>query len=162
MIAATSRLLMALLVVVAVTGIDRPGAMNQGVANFLQEKFPELRGKIEGANYPAPPIVEFLSHVVSIAQLIGLAWMLLGSSTFFRMVGLQRPPAWAATVQQNAIQIGIFLFLLLPQFLAKWTATGAFEVYLDGETVFSKLSEGRFPKPEELIKAIASAGLEVQ
>ena len=132
------------------------------MAEFLQKKFPELVGKIEGENYPSPPLAEFLSHIVSITQMVALAWMVLGPNNLFRMVGIQHPPAWTASVQQNAIQIGIFLFLLLPQFVARWTVTGAFEIFLDGETVFSKLAEGRFPNAEELVNAMEAAGLKVQ
>jgi selenoprotein W-related protein len=31
---------------------------------------------------------------------------------------------------------------------------GVFEVSLDGELIFSKLREGRFPKHEEIVRAI--------
>ncbi len=31
---------------------------------------------------------------------------------------------------------------------------GAFEVRRDGESIFSKLSAGRFPEPEEIFKAL--------
>ena len=130
------------------------------VANFLQDKFPELEGSIQGENYPSPPVVEFLSHLTSLAQLIGLMWMVLGKENLFRMVGMRRPPAWASTVHENGIQIGIFLFLLLPQILGRFTTTGAFEIFLDGDSVFSKLAEGRFPNADELVAAMKAAGLE--
>ena len=31
---------------------------------------------------------------------------------------------------------------------------GAFEVFLDGEQIFSKHESGRFPEPEEILAAI--------
>jgi len=129
------------------------------VAEFLEHNFPELQGKIEGGNYPPPPIFEFVANIVTICQLIGLAWMVMGPEALFRMVGMQQPPSWANTLNENAIQLGILLFLLLPQMVGRYTQTGAFELYLDGETVFSKLAEGRFPNGDELLGLFRDAGL---
>lgn len=58
--------------------------------------------------------------------------------------------------------VGIFLFLLLPQILSKWIITGAFELFLDGEEIFSKLSRGGFPTSEELIQILGDHGLQTQ
>lgn len=35
---------------------------------------------------------------------------------------------------------------------------GAFEIELDGTMVFSKLTEGRFPEPGEVLEKIPAAG----
>ena len=37
-------------------------------------------------------------------------------------------------------------------------ARGIFDVVVDGELVFSKHAEGRFPEPDEVIAAIERAG----
>mmetsp|Transcript_10683 Transcript_10683/g.21944 ORF Transcript_10683/g.21944 Transcript_10683/m.21944 type:complete len:141 (-) Transcript_10683:1731-2153(-) len=131
------------------------------VAEFLQDNFPELRGKIEGANYPVPPAIEFLSNMVSVAQMIGLAWMVMGAEGIFRLVGMQ-VPSWAKSIEQNSIQFGILLFLIMPQFVQRYTTTGAFELYLDDATVFSKMSEGRFPTGDELLGLFKEAGLQMK
>jgi hypothetical protein len=64
------------------------------------------------------------------------------------MVGFRNQmPNFYFSVQKYGVQIGIFLFLLLPQILGKWRITGAFEIYLDGDQVIhSKLDTGEFPK----------------
>mmetsp|Transcript_12201 Transcript_12201/g.15953 ORF Transcript_12201/g.15953 Transcript_12201/m.15953 type:complete len:146 (-) Transcript_12201:689-1126(-) len=134
------------------------------IAEFLQENFPELRGKIQGSNYPTPPFIEFLANMVSGVQMVGLAWMVMGANTLFRFIpGITQPPAWALQMeQQYSIQMGILLFLIMPQFIQRYTTTGAFEIYLNGDTatpIFSKLAKGRFPQAEELLIALGEAGL---
>jgi selT/selW/selH-like putative selenoprotein len=51
------------------------------------------------------------------------------------------------------------LFLLAPQFLTKFMVTGAFEIYVDGRQVWSRIAEGRFPTETEILHALAAAGL---
>jgi selT/selW/selH-like putative selenoprotein len=118
------------------------------VAEFLATTFPELRGKIEGGNYPVPPIIDLLTTLLSSVQLAGLVWMVMGGENLLRMVGFRNQmPNFYFSVQKYGVQIGIFLFLLLPQILGKWRITGAFEIYLDGDQVIhSKLDTGEFPK----------------
>lgn len=130
------------------------------VSQFLQDKFPELKGHVQGANYPPPPLVEVIQRLVSYLQIIGLAWMILGGETLLRFIGYgggttQRPlPAWYWTIQRNGMQIGMILFFVVPQILAKFTVNGAFEVYLDGEEIFSKLKENRMPEVDDLVKPL--------
>jgi selT/selW/selH-like putative selenoprotein len=122
------------------------------VAEFLAHSFPELRGRIEGGNYPAPPIIDLLATLVSFMQLAGLVWMVMGGEKVLRLVGFRNQlPSFYYTVEKYGIQLGIFLFLILPQIIGKWKTTGAFEIYLDGEElpIFSKLATGGFPKVRE-------------
>jgi selT/selW/selH-like putative selenoprotein len=118
------------------------------VAEFLAHSFPELRGRIEGGNYPVPPIVDLLGTLVSCLQLSGLVWMVMGGESVLRLVGYRNQlPSFYYTIQKYGIQIGIFLFLIVPQIIGKFTITGAFEIYLDGDQeIFSKLATGGFPK----------------
>lgn len=118
------------------------------VAEFLANSFPELRGRIEGGNYPVPPIVDLLSTIVSSMQLAGLVWMVMGGENLLRLVGFRNTmPNFYHTINKYGIQLGIFLFLILPQIVGKWKITGAFEIYLDDDQIiFSKLATGNFPK----------------
>lgn len=96
-------------------------------------------------------------------QMGALAWMVMGIDNICRMVGLARRPAWTYTVENNPMQFGILLFLILPQFVNRFSLNGAFELILDDEKeIFSKLNAGRFPTQEELISALQSAGLQMQ
>lgn len=132
------------------------------VKGFLEGQFPELEGKITGANYPVPPIVELANSVVSMLQLVGMAWIVFGGQTLFRMIGFAEPPAIYFTIQEFGMQIGLGLFLLVPQILGGFATSGAFEVVLDGQKViFSKLEEGRFPTADELTNPLVKLGLSV-
>lgn len=130
------------------------------MANFLEQSFPELRGRIEGENYPPPPLAEVLSNVLSVLQFMALLYMFFGGERVLRMIGYRAIPPWFGTVQNNSLQIGMALFLVLPQILSKWMITGAFEIYLDGSKVWSKLDAGRFPEKDEIISALSALGLQ--
>lgn len=129
------------------------------MASFLEQTYPGLRGNIEGSNYPPPPMAELIGNVLSAVQLFALLWFVMGGEKVLRMLGYRVLPAWYQTIQNHSLQIGLALFLVLPQFLAKWLVTGAFEIYLDGDRVWSKLEKGDFPKMDELISALAAKGL---
>ena len=130
------------------------------MANFLEQSYPELRGRIEGENYPPPPLAELLSNVLSVVQLMALLYMFFGGERVLRMIGYRVIPPWFGTIQNNSLQIGIALFLILPQVLAKWLITGAFEIYLDGGKVWSKLDTGRVPQMDEIVSTLAALGLQ--
>jgi len=129
------------------------------VKQFLEGQFPELRGKITGANYPIAPVVALAQSVVSMLQMAGMAWMVFGGQTLFRFLGFSQPPAIYYTIQENGTQIGIALFLLIPQVIGRFAASGAFEIVLDGQKVlWSKLEEGRFPNADELTDPLIKLG----
>jgi len=130
------------------------------VQGFLEGQFPELQGKVTGANYPIPPVIELVSSILSMVQVFGMAWMIFGGQTVFSFLGFSEPPAIYHTVQEYSMQIGIMLFFLLPQLVARFTTTGAFEIVLDGQKViWSKLEEGRFPSADELTNPLIKLGL---
>jgi len=95
-------------------------------------------------------------------QLGALAWMVMGIDNICRTVGLTQRPAWTYTVERNAMQFGILLFIVLPQVINQFTVSGAFELILDEEKeIFSKLNAGRFPTQEELISGLQAAGIKM-
>lgn len=129
------------------------------VARFLQQHFGDNIA-IEGGTYPAPPIMQLITNVLAACQLLALAWMIMGADTLCRLVRLTQRPAWMHAVEQNAVQYGILLFIVLPQVVQSFSSSGAFELFLDDDTqIFSKLSAGRFPTQDELISTLQAAGL---
>lgn len=131
------------------------------VAKFLEDKFPELKGKIVGGLYPAPPAAEFASNVLSILQLIGIAWMVVGGDKLLRMIGFKGPlPGFYWTVQDNAVPLMIGLFLLAPQIVSSLSNKGAFEIYLGDTEIYSKMANGKMPSAEELVEPLVALGLQ--
>lgn len=131
------------------------------VAQFLAENFPELKGKIQGGLYPSPPAAEFASNIVSLLQLVGIGWMIIGGDKILRMLGFKGPlPSIYWTIQDNPVPFMIGLFLLAPQIVSSFANTGAFEIYLGDEVVFSKISKGSMPTAEQLIEPLKALGLQ--
>jgi selT/selW/selH-like putative selenoprotein len=135
---------------------------------FLQNEFPQLIGKISGEHYPTPPLAELVSHIVALLQMLGLACMVVGGDALCRMLGLRQAPAFVRSMQENSIQYGILLFLLMPQLMARFSQSGAFEVYLnngqenEGVLIFSKLAEGRLPEKADILQKLVAAGLQAK
>ena len=106
--------------------------------------------------------MQFVGSIVSMIQLGALAWMVLGLDTICRMLGIGQRPAWTYSVEQNSMQYGILLFIILPQFVNQFTVSGAFELILDDQQeIFSKLNAGRFPTQDELISGLQAAGIKM-
>jgi len=125
----------------------------------LHQNFPELVGKVTGDNLPPPPMVVLLLKLLNMIQLAGILFVVLGRNVF-HLVGMRQAPSWYSTVEKNGVQLAIFLYLLLPQILAKYLITGAFEIELDGNTIYSKLKTGRLPQYADLMEPLISAGLQ--
>ena len=134
------------------------------VAKFLEEHFPELRGRISGGVNPPPPFVEFLSYILTSCQVIGMVWMMLGGDKVMSFIGYppnRTYPNWYYTIQNNPMPIGMFLFLLAPQILGKFQINGAFEIILDDNIeIYSKLATGKFPTGQYLIDTLTKVGLQ--
>lgn len=144
------------------------------VTNFLEEQFPELRGKITGGNFPIPPYVEFLTNILTCIQLFGVAWMMLGGDKLLNLIGYtnnnsnnannngntNQLPQFYYIIQNNAVPIGMFIYLLAPQLLGKFQTNGGFEIYLNNKIMFSKLSTGRLPGIDDLVNPLLKAGLQ--
>lgn len=83
------------------------------VAKFLETEFPQLRGRVKGGNYPIPPMVELILNLLSLVQLLGMGWMLMGGDTILRWLRMvsydnqNRPilPMFYYKIQDNSIQV---------------------------------------------------------
>mmetsp|Transcript_36904 Transcript_36904/g.89617 ORF Transcript_36904/g.89617 Transcript_36904/m.89617 type:complete len:101 (+) Transcript_36904:324-626(+) len=95
---------------------------------------------------------------MNVVQMCGLLMVFLGDK-IFGLFGMSYVPSWYASVQKNGMQIAIFVYLLLPNILSKYLISGAFEIMLDGETIFSKLETGRLPQFDDLVTPLVNAGL---
>lgn len=122
---------------------------------FLTHRFPELTGSIKGQTYPPPPHAETAVYLASLIQMSLLAAMFFGSK-LFEMAGVPEPHVLKA-VQENKMMTFMGTFIL-NSWANSLTATGAFEVSLDGQLVFSKLEQGHMPTAREIIEALEQAG----
>ncbi|XQJ31046.1 Selenoprotein T, putative [Leishmania guyanensis] len=103
--------------------------------------------QIVGGTYPTPPARALAAKVCSTAFLASLGMALAGGQLAFLP-----PAALNLIVQQRGMLVGTgFLLNMIGSSL---TQTGAFEVTLDGELIFSKLQAGAVPTVEVMRRII--------
>uniref|UniRef100_A0A1J3CDE5 SelT-like protein n=1 Tax=Noccaea caerulescens TaxID=107243 RepID=A0A1J3CDE5_NOCCA len=119
---------------------------------MLETAFPGL--DVVLANYPPPAPKRLLAKVVPVAQM-GVIGMIVAGDRILPMIGIAQPPAWLNSLRANRFG-SMASTWLLGNFLQSYLqSSGAFEVYCNGEMVFSKLKEGRFPGEIELRDVIS-------
>lgn len=156
------------------------------VKQFLEEKFPQLRGHISGGNYPPPKSAHYLQQIIAYIQYTTLGLMIFGDGLFaylpsFLLGPNNTPPSWYLTMKsQYPMQALSLIFLILPTFVQSMQTTGAFEIVLhyggdgggagasDGSagyekalTLFSRLETGQFPNGSELIQGLQRFGFKM-
>lgn len=124
---------------------------------FLEQHYPELDGKIDGAHYPPPPYTETLVSLAALAQM-SVVVLLLFAKPITRSLGYTQTPPFVQQLQENQMQIFITLFIL-SSFVQNLKNTGAFEIHVNGKTIFSKLDTGRMPSIGEIVNLLEDAGL---
>ena len=118
-------------------------------------RYTALHGNIDGANYPPKPGAVWLATCTSYLWFFGIALIFAGE-TIFATLGISEP-WWFAKVKENRVATFMVLFVL-NNIGNSQLATGAFEIYLDGDLLFSKLTQGRLPNAEDLVEALAKKG----
>ncbi|XP_009132034.1 selT-like protein [Brassica rapa] len=114
---------------------------------MLETEFPGL--DLILANYPAPAPKRLLAKVVPVVQM-GVIGMIVAGDRVFPLIGIAQPPAWFNSLRANRFG-SMASTWLVGNFLQSYLqSSGAFEVLCNGEPVFSKLKEGRFPGEIEL------------
>ncbi|XP_027175268.1 selT-like protein [Coffea eugenioides] len=120
--------------------------------NMLETQFPGINVVL--ANYPPPLPKRVLSKLVPVVQ-IGVMSIVLAGEHIFPRLGYAVPPPWYYSLRANRFGT-ISSTWLLGNFLQSFLqSSGAFEVYCNGEMVFSKLKESRFPGEIELKDLVA-------
>ncbi|KAL8039133.1 hypothetical protein ABFS82_10G015100 [Erythranthe guttata] len=120
--------------------------------NMLESQFPGINVAL--ANYPPTLPKRMLSKLVPVLQ-FGVIGIIVGGEQIFPRLGFAAPPQWYYSMRANRFGSMASTWLLgnfLQSFLQ---SSGAFEVYCNGEPVFSKLKENRFPGEIELKELVA-------
>ena len=102
------------------------------------------------------PAGQIAIQASGVAQVLTTCIAFFGDQ-IFAMLDMHRTPL-ARYVLENKLQLLGFSFLLnsIAQSLAK---TDAFEVFINGELVFSKLAKKRMPTIDEVLAALADHGV---
>ncbi|KAI3811847.1 hypothetical protein L1987_21579 [Smallanthus sonchifolius] len=119
--------------------------------NMLESAFPGLNVVL--ANYPPPLPKRLLAKVVPVVQ-FGVIGIVTAGEYIFPRLGFAAPPAWYYSMRANRFGT-ISSTWLMGNFLQGFLqSSGAFEVSINGEQVYSKLREKRFPGEIELRELI--------
>jgi selT/selW/selH-like putative selenoprotein len=124
---------------------------------YLEKHYESLRGGISGGNHPPSWAASTLVTAAYAAQIGGVALLFMGAQ-IFAALGMAQPPGWYNDMRENQMQVflGLFLVSSLAQNMA---ATGAFEISLNGQLLFSKIQSGRMPTIEEIEALLAKNGV---
>lgn len=126
---------------------------------YLEQTYPELRGRITGENYPTPPTAAMLSNAVTMLQMSIMAAAFMGDSVWNYIPLSSGPPGWYFALKENSMVVLIGAFLVVPTMIQGMVTSGAFEIIMDGQVVFSKLELSRFPNGKDLVQIMTAAGL---
>lgn len=121
---------------------------------FLSTEFPKQLN-ITGGNQPIEPFIQLILNILSAVQLFTVACAIFGDRVFFG----KPPPMLYYKIKGYAFGWMALIFWIIPQILNKWVITGAFEVFVDGNLVFSKLEQGRMPTAQDLMAPLIELGL---
>jgi selT/selW/selH-like putative selenoprotein len=124
---------------------------------YLESEFPGLH--VDGDNYPPPPLIELLMKVLQGIQLMAMGLIIFGDGLWTNILRFRAVPLFYYKVKEYSFQMGVLVFFILPQMLNKYIVTGAFEMILDGVTVYSKLETGRMPHAGDLLAPLEASGL---
>ncbi|KAJ4971593.1 hypothetical protein NE237_004692 [Protea cynaroides] len=114
---------------------------------MLETSFPGI--DVTLANYPPTLPKRLLSKVVPVVQ-VGVIGIVVAGEQIFPRLGFVAPPPWYFSLRANKFGT-IASTWLLGNFVQSFLqSSGAFEVHCNGELVFSKLKEQRFPSEFEL------------
>jgi selT/selW/selH-like putative selenoprotein len=122
-------------------------------SQVLREKYPGV--VIEGANYPPGQVKSLISQFIGVAK-IALIVMVVAGRDPFPSMGMQTPNIFNWMLN-NKLSSCLMLFMLSNSIEGMLMSTGAFEIYLGEEQIWSKIESGRVPSPGELIQAIDSS-----
>ena len=125
---------------------------------FLEKNYPELVNHVHGGNYPPPPFAVYLFQLVQFMQFTGILTLFFADTIFIRILGFPAVPPMVRQLQENQLQVIIFLFVM-SSFAQNLLTTGAFEIELNGKLIFSKINTGRMPQIGELARLLVENGV---
>jgi thioredoxin reductase-like selenoprotein T len=111
---------------------------------------------IIGGNYPPPYHAVVASQLAQLAQWSTIILMFAGDN-IFATLGMTHPD-WFTYIKENKMSTFIAIFFA-NSIAQSMTSTGAFEVTVDGQEVYSKLASGRMPTAGDLVNGLAALGI---
>jgi selT/selW/selH-like putative selenoprotein len=127
------------------------------VRRFVESdpRYTAFVGNIHGGNYPPPQHAVLISKVVGALWYVGLA-LIFGGEQIFAALGISEPEIFIS-VKNNKMACAAGLFII-NSVGHNMLSTGAFEIYVNDELVYSKLALRKMPDAQDIAQALAIAG----
>ncbi|VDN00867.1 unnamed protein product [Thelazia callipaeda] len=119
-------------------------------SHYILQKYPSI--EVLGDNYSPVAWKSFLAEAVKLAKVLFIVLVMMGRDPF-PSIG-QPTPRFFSWALNNKLSSCIMIFLLSNTLESSLISTGAFEIYLGDEQIWSKLESGRIPSPAELFQII--------
>jgi thioredoxin reductase-like selenoprotein T len=107
--------------------------------------------------YPPSKLAQATATITGGIWFAGLGLLFAGDK-ILPMIGVQEESVAYKFIMQNKISVGVGLFIL-NSIGNGMLSTGAFEVYYNGNLIFSKLKTGRVPQGEDIVEILEAEGL---
>lgn len=120
-------------------------------------RYPQLAGHVRGELFPVPGWKEAVASATSLIWMLGLGFI-FGGDYIIKAMGFSQDPEFYTYIKQNKMMVGGALFIL-NNIGSNMMNTGAFEVYINDELVYSKLHTGHPPSAEILFDIFKSKGI---
>ncbi|CAL2045043.1 unnamed protein product [Caenorhabditis brenneri] len=119
-------------------------------SDLANEKYPDIL--IDGDNFAPALWKTYLAQAIGIVKSVLLIIIMTGTNPF-ETLGFGYPQL-LQRAHNNKLSFGMLLYLLANMIESCLLSTGAFEIFLNGEQIWSKIETGRVPSPEEFIQLI--------
>lgn len=126
------------------------------VKSFLERQFIGI-DEITGDAFPAPAYKQLIASITSSLWIIGIILVVFGEGIFNLLQ--VRPPGWYDLIKNNKMSV-LFGLFVLNNIGNQMLATGAFEIYLNGDVIHSRLESGDFPTVDGLIAVLNRHGIQ--
>mmetsp|Transcript_27337 Transcript_27337/g.82011 ORF Transcript_27337/g.82011 Transcript_27337/m.82011 type:complete len:142 (+) Transcript_27337:130-555(+) len=125
---------------------------------FLTDAYPQVRS-VRAEQYPPPQAGVIAQQVAGMAQ-IAMVALFLGGEKIFQAFGAPTPPWYHSVAENKFMTFG--MVWMANNVAASMVATGAFEIVVDGQLIYSKLETGRLPSAGQIISGMSRLGLETE
>lgn len=119
------------------------------VTQMAERHFPGMQAV--GSNYPVPDWKMALVRALQAVQ-YGLLAVCMFGDQIFQYLGVAPPQLYVQNVVPNRFGAVIGVWFVGNMLVNTLQSTGAFEVYFDGQLIFSKLQMGRMPTVPEIFE----------
>ncbi|KAE9032209.1 hypothetical protein PR003_g11169 [Phytophthora rubi] len=127
----------------------------QQLRTYLEDTFPHLVDRVESANYDVDPFKMMLAQFLGYAQATAMILLVFGEFILPALGVDVTALRWALNNRVAAFFIVVFMGTIA----SSLTASGGFEIYFNGDLIFSKLETGRWPTLLEVSNSISEYGL---